>query len=241
MTPEIETYPNKETLANSAAKEFSRHARLAITRHDRFSVALAGGSTPRVLYSLLAGKEYASKLDWARIHIFWGDERCVAPNHEDSNYRMAFEVMLRHLPIPVKQIYRMEGEIEPKKSAKDYENQLQNFFAGKPPRFDLILLGLGADGHTASLFPGTKALNETNRWVLANYVRKLSTWRLTMTASLINQAANVTFLVSGKGKPAALQRVLVGRYSPEEIPAQIIRPDHGQLRWLMDAEAAALL
>ena len=181
------------------------------------------------------------RIEWEKVHVFWGDERCVAANHEDSNYRMAFDVMLGHLPIPVKQIYRMKGEVEPKEAAKEYQNRLQSFFAGKPPRFDLILLGLGNDGHTASLFPGTKALSETNRWVIANYVRKLSAWRLTMTARLINQAANVTFLVSGKDKADVLLRVLAGRYSPEEIPAQIIRPDRGQLRWLMDAGAAALL
>ncbi|MFC1997722.1 6-phosphogluconolactonase, partial [Chloroflexota bacterium] len=148
---------------------------------------------------------------------------------------------LSHLPIPVKQIHRLEGEIEPKKAAEDYEKLLQNFFERRPPRFDLIILGLGDDAHTASLFPGTKALNETRRWILANYVRKLSSWRLTMTPHLINQAANVTFLVSGKNKAAALQRVLAGRYTPEEFPAQIIRPDRGQLRWLLDARAAALL
>ena len=237
----LKTFQDSKSLARAATIHFVECAQEAIADHGFFSVALAGGSTPKATYEVLATVEFAPHIQWEHVHVFWSDERCVAPNHEDSNYHMAFDVFLRHLPIPVKQIYRMEGEIEPKKSAKDYENLLQNFFARKPPRFDLILLGLGKDGHTASLFPGTKALNETNRWVLANYVRKLSTWRLTMTARLINQAANVTFLVSGKGKAAALQRVLVGRYSPEEIPAQIIRPDHGQLRWLMDAEAAALL
>jgi 6-phosphogluconolactonase len=154
---------------------------------------------------------------------------------------MAFEVMLRHSPIPVKQIYRMEGELDPKEAARAYEKHLRKFFGQKVPRFDLIFLGLGTDGHTASLFPGTKALKETKRWVMPNYVRKLSSWRLTLTAPLINKAANVTFLVSGEGKAEMLRYVLAGRYSPEEIPAQTIRPEQGQLRWLLDADAATLL
>ena len=237
----IKTFPDSVTLARAAAVHFVECAQEAIANHGYFAVVLAGGSTPQATYEVLATMEFATRIEWDKVHVFWGDERCVAPNHEDSNYRMAFEVMLRHSPISVKQIYRMEGEVEPKKAAKDYENRLQTFFARKPPRFDLILLGLGIDGHTASLFPGTKALSETKRWILANYVRKLSTWRLTMTARLINQAINVTFLVSGQGKADVLHRVLAGRYTPDEIPAQIVRPDRGQLRWLMDAAAAARL
>jgi 6-phosphogluconolactonase len=202
---------------------------------------LAGGTTPQSTYEVLATVEFVQRIEWEKVHIFWGDERCVASNHEDSNYRMAFDTMLKHLPIPVKQIYRMKGEIEPKEAAKEYETWLQSFFGGRAPRFDLILLGLGDDGHTASLFPGTRAVSETRRLVLDNYVRKLSTWRLTMTPQLINQATNVTFLVSGEGKAEILRRVLAGRYSPEEFPSQIIRPENGQMRWLLDAAAAALL
>ena len=237
----IKTYPDFEKLSWAAAAHFVECAQEAIADHNYFAVALAGGSTPRATYQVLATVAFAPHIPWDKVHVFWSDERCVAPNHEDSNYRMAFNVMLRHSPIPVKQIYRMEGELEPKEAAKTYEARLKNFFGQKPPRFDLILLGLGDDGHTASLFPGTKAAKQTKRWVVANYVRKLSTWRLTMTARLINQAANVTFLVSGEGKAEALQRVLAGRYTPEEIPAQMIRPDRGQLRWLMDAASATLL
>lgn len=237
----IQTFSEPQTLARAASAQFVECAQEAIADHDFFAVALAGGSTPRATYQILATVEFAPRIEWEKVHVFWGDERCVAPNHEDSNYRMAFENLLRHSPIPVSQIYRMEGEIEPKEAAKVYEKRLQTFFKGRSPRFDLILLGLGNDGHTASLFPGTKAVSETQRWVLANYVRKLSTWRLTMTAQLINQAANVTFLVAGKDKAEALQRVLVGRYAPEEFPAQMIRPDRGQLRWLLDAGAATLL
>jgi 6-phosphogluconolactonase len=237
----IKTYPDAETLAREAAYHFIECANEAIAEHDRFSVALSGGSTPKALYKTLATVELVPRIDWEKVFVFWGDERCVAPNHEDSNYRMAFDLMLRHLPVPVKQIYRMEGELEPKEAAKAYEARLKKFFQQNIPRFDLILLGLGDDGHTASLFPGTKALEETKKWVTANYVRKLSAWRLTLTAWTINQAANVTFLVSGESKAEALQRVLAGRYDPNEIPAQLIRPERGQLRWLMDRAAATLL
>ena len=237
----IKTYPDPETLAREAAMNFIDCANEAISERDHFSVALAGGSTPKALYQTLATLEMVPRVVWEKVYVFWSDERCVAPNHEDSNYRMAFDTMLQHLPIPVKQIYRMEGELEPKEAANVYEGRLKQFFQQKPPRFDLVLLGLGDDGHTASLFPGTKALKETQRWVTANYVRKLSAWRLTLTPRLINQATNVTFLVSGEGKAQALQRVLAGRFNPEELPAQMIRPDHGQLCWLVDAGAAALL
>jgi 6-phosphogluconolactonase len=237
----IKTYLDPATLAREAAFHFIECANEAIADHDFFTVVLSGGSTPKALYQTLATVELVPRIDWEKVYVFWGDERCVAPNHEDSNYRMAFEIMLRHLPIPVKQIYRMEGELEPKEAAKAYEDRLKQFFKRDSPRFDLILLGLGEDGHTASLFPGTKALSETKKWVTPNYVRKFSAWRLTMTAWIINQAANVTFLVSGENKANALQRVLAGRFTPEEVPAQLIRPDHGQLRWLMDRAAAKLL
>jgi len=237
----IKTYPNTETLARESAMHFIECANEAISERGQFAVTLAGGSTPKALYGTLATLELVPRVEWEKVHIFWGDERCVAPNHEDSNYNMAFDVMLQHLPIPVNQIYRMEGELEPKEAAHAYEESLKNFFQPKPPRFDLILLGLGDDGHTASLFPETKALAETQPWVVANYVRKLSAWLLTMTPRIINQAANVTFLVAGEGKAQALQRVLAGRYTPEEIPAQMIRPERGQLRWLLDSSAATLL
>jgi 6-phosphogluconolactonase len=237
----IKTYPSADQLAQAAALHFIECAQEAISEHDYFSVALAGGSTPRAMYQYLATVELVPRVQWEKVYVFWGDERCVAPNHEDSNYRMAFDVMLRHSPIPVKQIYRMEGELDPKEAAQTYEKRLHDFFGSKVPRLDLILLGLGADAHTASLFPGTKALKEKKRWVVPNYVRKFSSWRITMTAPFINKAANVTFLVSGEGKAEVLQRVLASRYTPEEIPAQMIRPEHGQLRWMMDAEAATLL
>ncbi|HBX70791.1 MAG TPA: 6-phosphogluconolactonase, partial [Chloroflexi bacterium] len=183
----IKTLSDSQTLARAAALHFTECAQERIAAQGYFAVALAGGSTPRATYEILATVEFASKIQWEKVFVFWGDERCVAPTHEDSNYRMAFEVLLRHSPIPVKQIFRMEGELEPKEAAQAYEDRLRGFFGAKAPRFDLILLGLGDDGHTASLFPGSKALDERKHWVVANYVRRLSTWRLTLTTPLINQ------------------------------------------------------
>ncbi len=235
----IQTHPNAAALALAAARHFAECAAEAIADHGFFVVALAGGATPRAAYEALATLEFAARLNWEKLHVFWGDERCVAPTHEESNYRMAQEAWLRYTPIPAGQIHRIAGELAPQEAASAYEDGLREFFGQRPPRFDLILLGLGEDGHTASLFPDSKALGEKQRWVAANYVRKLAAWRVTLTAPLINQAAHVTFLVSGAAKAEALRRVLSGRYQPETLPAQLIRPTNGQLRWLMDVAAAA--
>lgn len=237
----IQTLPDPGSLAQTAARYFVSSALEAIADHNRFSVVLAGGSTPQAMHAQLATIEYAAQFPWDKIHVFWGDERCVAANHEDSNYRMARETLLKHAPIPAAQIHRMEGELDPKEAAQAYQSVLKHYFGSETARFDLIWLGLGTDGHTASLFPGSKAIEEKQRWVTANYVRKLSAWRLTMTFPLINQAARVAFLVSGAEKAPILRRVLAGRYAPEELPAQQVRPERGQLRWFIDAAAAQLL
>ncbi|MBN1665758.1 MAG: 6-phosphogluconolactonase [Anaerolineales bacterium] len=237
----IQTLPDPAALAEAAAHYFVACARESIAEHGRFTVALAGGSTPQALYAQLATIEFASQVSWEKVHIFWGDERCVAASHDDSNFRMASETLLKHAPIPEGQVHRLPGELDPKEAAQSYESLLQTFFTPQQARFDLIWLGLGSDGHTASLFPGSKALEEKQRWVVANYVRKLSAWRLTMTIPLINQAARVAFLVSGPEKAAVLRRALAGRYAPEEIPAQLVRPERGQLRWFVDRAAAEFI
>ena len=236
----IQTFPTPEDLARSAALHFLDCANEAISEHGRFSVALAGGSTPKATYQVLASVDFAQRLAWDKVHIFFGDERMVSPTHEDSNYRMANDAFLRYVPIPKDQINRMPGEIDPKEGALSYERLLKSFFGDSLPRFDLIFLGIGTDGHTASLFPETTGLRDTHRWVISNYVRKFSSWRLTLTRKAINSARNVTFLVSGQSKAEPLHRILAGRYQPETLPAQYIRPD-GQLRWMLDADAAAYL
>jgi 6-phosphogluconolactonase len=243
---EIEVYPDAERLAQAAAAHFAALAGEAIADHGRFAVALAGGSTPKAAYKLLAEDEFVSHVDWARVHVFWGDERPVAPDHPDSNYRMAREALLDHVLLPAENVHRMRGELEPAQAAADYEQELRLFFAspskdqGTEPRarFDLVLLGMGDDGHTASLFPGTAAIEEQTAWVIAHFVEKLDTWRITLTPAVINTAADVTFIVSGSGKAERLRQVLTGPYQPEEWPAQIVDPNRGRLRWLVDEAAA---
>jgi 6-phosphogluconolactonase len=193
------------------------------------------------LYERLATIEFSQRLNWEKINIFWGDDRCVPPHHIESNYRMVKESLLDYASIPEENIHRIRGELRPAIGAKDYEDALKEFFVEQPPRFDLILLGMGKDGHTASLFPGTSAIQETKRWVTANYVDEISSWRITLTPVIINQASNVIFLVTGAEKAKRVRQVLWGRYQPEVLPAQIVRPHHGHLTWMLDEQAANLL
>ena len=242
---EVEVYPHPASLARAAAEHFVTRASEAVAARGLFTVALSGGSTPRSTYALLAGREFAPRVDWPRTHVFWGDERCVPPDHSDSNYRTAREALLDHVPIPQRNVHRIRGEVEPEQAADEYERTLQSFFQARrgelPPQFDLILLGMGADGHTASLFPGTPAVHEGTRWVVAHYVDKLSAWRVTLTPAVINAAAHVTFLVSGVGKAERLREILKGPYHPDVLPAQTVSPTDGQLLWLVDAAAAVRL
>lgn len=229
-------------LARAAAGHIAAMAEEATAAQGWFAIALSGGSTPRATYALLATDEYASRVDWRSIHIFWGDERCVPPDHPESDYRMAREALLDHVPIPSENVHRIDAELDPTQAADDYEQTLRAFFAGQDTaRFDLVLLGMGEDGHTASLFPGGQALDEHTRWVVANYVDSLSTWRITLTPPVLNAAANVTFLVAGQNKADTLRRVINGPHQPNTLPAQIINPSSGRLMWLVDEAAASLL
>jgi 6-phosphogluconolactonase len=233
-------------LAQEAAKRFAQTAEAAVAGGGRFTVALAGGSTPRALYGLLAEEPYRSRVPWRQVHLFWGDERAVPPDHPDSNFGMAWSTLLGRVPVPPAQVHRMEGErVDPDAAAADYEAALARTFAvpagGDPPSLDLVLLGLGADGHTASLFPHTEAVREARRWVVRNRVPRLGADRLTMTAPLLNRAAAVLFIVAGPDKAAALQRVLAPPPDPERFPAQLIRPAAGRVTWLADRAAAGRL
>jgi 6-phosphogluconolactonase len=240
LMAEIRTYPASDRLARAAAEHFVTLAADRRRVGRRFAVALAGGSTPRAAYALLATEEFAARVDWSCVHVFWGDERCVPPDDPDSNYRMAREALLDKIPIPTENVHRMRGELPPDEAAAAYQAELEAVL-GAGGRFDLILLGMGADGHTASLFPGTAALHEGARWVVAHYVDKLAAWRVTLTPAAINAAAQVTFIVSGAGKAERLREVLAGPYQPDVLPAQIVRPTDGRLLWLVDAAAAAHL
>lgn len=240
----IRVYPDADLLKRAAAEHVITLSEASINAQGYFSIALSGGSTPKAVYELLTDKAFSRYVDWEHTHIFWGDERCVPPDHTESNYRMARLALLDNVSLPVTNIHRMKGEIDPAQAAADYEQMLRQFFARRRDgavRFDLVLLGMGEDGHTASLFPETAALEETERLVVENYVEKLEAWRLTLTATTINAADHVTFLISGKSKAETLKQVLEGPAQPYELPAQLIQPASGNLLWLLDEPAAAKL
>ena len=230
---EIKVYADAGTLAQAAAEHFIEQAAEAIAARNRFVVALAGGATPRATYALLANWSFTTQVDWLRVHVLWGDERCVPPNHRDSNYRLANQALLSKILIPSVNVHRIRGELEPAWAAMAYESELEALL-GTDGRFDLILLGMGEDGHTASLFPGTTALEERTRWVVENYVEKLNAWRITLTLPIINAARQVTFLVSGTSKSEPLARVQAG----EPLPARLVQPAEGKLTWLVDQQAS---
>jgi 6-phosphogluconolactonase len=237
----IWVYDNIHSLSQAAAGLFSQLARQAVQDHGKFSVALSGGHTPCHTYELLASEAFYSRIPWAQVHVFWGDERCVPPDDPRSNARMARQAFLSRVPIPPDQIHPISCAQKPAEAGTRYEAVLRGFFGDQSPRFDLILLGLGENGHTASLFPNTSVLEEEERWVAEVYVAEQKMHRLTLTASLINQAATVAFLVAGAGKSQVLQQVLEGQADPKRLPAQLIRPENGQLMWLVDKEAASLI
>jgi 6-phosphogluconolactonase len=236
-------YTDADGVARAAADRFVEIAQAAIAERGRFTVALSGGSTPRRMYELLASVEYRNRVSWASVHIFFGDERCVPPTDPESNYRMAVEAMISRLPIPAQHTHPMKCEDDPVEGARLYEQELRSFFdaATAWPRFDLVLLGMGDDGHTASLFPGTPAISEQHAWVMANRVEKLKTFRITLTAPAINHAAHTLFMVTGAGKAERLAEVLYGPRDPDRLPAQLIQPVDGSLTWLVDRAAASLL
>lgn len=234
--------PTPEDITEQVAELFVNLADASVLDHERFSVSLAGGNTPRLLYQQLAKPPFLRRVDWARVDIFFGDERCVPPDHPDSNFRLVYDTLISQVPIPAENVHRMKGEGEPVASAADYDMDLRTYFSGlSQARFDLVLVGMGTDGHTASLFPNTEVLNEKEKWVAANWIEKLNAYRMTLTAAAINGAANVAFLVTGADKAETLRDVLQGPERPQELPAQLINPIHGALTWFVDRAAASLL
>jgi 6-phosphogluconolactonase len=235
--PEIRILKGPEELFEAAAAEFMTQASAAIRVRGKFTVALSGGSTPKRLYGLLATKP---NVPWDKIYFFWGDERHVPPDHPESNYRMAYEALLSKVPVPPENIFRIHTEEnDAAAAALQYEQTVKDFFhlsPGEFPRFDLILLGMGPDGHTASLFPGSPALSERQRMVVANPVEKFHTDRLTFTFPVLNAAATVMFLASGPDKAAMLHEVLEN--SSANLPSQKVQPTNGKLLWLIDSAAA---
>lgn len=247
--PELLVHPTPIDLTRAAADRIVAAASTAIGAGGRFVMALSGGSTPHALYTLLAGPTYRPRIDWTHVHLFFGDERCVPPEGAASNYHMARESMLAHVPIPAAQVHRMRGEDDPTAAAVAYEGELRTLFdtpAGPPAtrpgaRFDLVLLGMGDNGHTASIFPRSTAVREGTRWVVADQVDAVPASRVTLTPPIINAAAEVLFLVAGADKASMLKRVLEGPSEPDLLPAQSIVPRDGRLAWLVDAAAAAAL
>jgi 6-phosphogluconolactonase len=239
---EIVITKTPEELSSHAARLFARVGRDAMDRFGSFAVALAGGSTPRKLYSLLSSNQYRSGIDWSKVSFFFGDERNVSADSPQSNYRMAKESLLEPLGIVASRVHRWRTELDdPDAIANDYEDKVRRHFAREGRGFDLVLLGLGTDGHTASLFPHTRALHERERYAIANWVDKLGAYRLTETFPAINRAANVLFMVAGTEKAAAVAQVLEGEFRPDEFPAQLVIPENGSLYWLLDRAAGANL
>ena len=251
MQRDVRILNNLDAIAKRVAQEFVQSATAAVSDKGSFSVALSGGSTPKALYSLLANDAaLRAQVPWDKMYLYFGDERSVGPDHADSNFRMATETMLSKVPLKPEQVFRIKGEYkDTEKAAQEYEQALRASFKipegkiaeGQFPRFDLVLLGMGSEGHTASLFPGTKALHETKRIAVRNWVGKLYTDRITLTAPAINQAARVIFMVTGADKALALKGVLEGPYEPEQLPSQMIQPQKGKLLWLIDTAAGGML
>ncbi len=244
----ITVYPDAESWVAGVTDYITELATTAIAQRGRFTFAFSGGNTPRPVYERLASEGYINRIDWSRVEIFFGDERCVPPEDPQSNYHMARTALGERVSIPPSNIHRMRGEVPPEQAAEEYVEELARTFGGDakkggtpPYGFDLVLLGMGDNGHTASLFPGLAAVTEPVRWVMAQYVEVVGMWRITLTPVILNAARNVAFLVKGSDKAEMLPRVLEGSYQPVVLPAQIIKPTNGELRWLVDAAAAANL
>jgi 6-phosphogluconolactonase len=242
----IRILADAEAMSRAAAETMIGRISDCLQARDTYSIALSGGSTPKRLYSLLANETaLRDQIPWERIHFFWGDERHVPPEHPDSNFRMAYDAMLSKVPIPAENIHRIHGE-DPyaNKVAEDYEHNMHTFFRlvkGRLPCFNCVLLGMGPDGHTASLFPGTTALQEHERLVVANWVEKFQAHRITMTAPVLNNADTIIFLVAGEEKAKVLHDVLERDQQPNQYPVQHIQPTHGRMIWILDQPAASRL
>jgi 6-phosphogluconolactonase len=242
----VRLFDHCSEIASYASKEVARIAAEAVSTRGVFSFVLAGGSTPKMLYALLAEHPtLRNSLPWDKMQVFFGDERHVGPGHADSNYQMAADSLLSKVPLRDSQVHRIKGEYaDTAQAAAEYEEVIRrecSLKAGAFPRFDVLLLGMGNEGHTLSLFPGTKALQESQRIVTRNWVGKLYTERITLTAPAANNAANIFFMVTGSDKAAALKAVLEGPHEPEQLPAQMIEPVNGSLYWLVDSAAGSML
>ncbi len=238
---EVRTYSSRQAASRALAKFVATTSETATSLRGRYTLALAGGNSPREAYKLM-GDEFGEAIDWQRIHVFWGDERMVPYEHPDNNSKMARETMLNFVPLSVNNVHRVSTYLEPEAAAAQYQQELRHVFGTKTlPRFDTIILGMGADGHTASLFPGTSALEEQERWVVTNYVEALNSWRITMTLPVLNAAANIVFFVLGADKAEALAHIIQRTELGQLLPAGRVMPEKGKVTWIVDENAAQLL
>jgi 6-phosphogluconolactonase len=236
---ELHVYKNPDELSQAVAAWIAGTIAATLQHQDRFTIALSGGSTPKALHKLLAASPYKEQIDWTKLHVFWGDERAVPFSDDRNNARMAYETLLNFVPVPPYHIHVMRTDIAPEESAAEYEKILHFYFDSTPKSFDLVLLGMGDDGHTLSLFPGTAAVHEEKAWAIAYFLKAQDMYRITLTKTIVNRAAKVAFLTTGDKKTHALREVLKGAYNPDVYPSQEIRPVAGELHWFVDEAAAA--
>ena len=232
---------NIDSLSQDIAEWLIGNIQKTIRERDHYTLALSGGSTPKELYTLLARAPYRDQIDWKKMHIFFGDERYVPFDDERNNGKMAYKTLLCHVPIPEKQIHYFNTSFSPEQSAGEYSKMLHRYFDNQPHTFDLVLLGMGDDGHTLSLFPGTAVIHEDKKWVKAYFVEKLNMYRITLTVPVVVRSSAVAFLAVGEKKAATLKEVIEGSYSPDKYPSQIIKPMNGNLHWFIDKAAASRL
>jgi 6-phosphogluconolactonase len=237
---EVRVFEDYGSLSHAAAELFVELGKTAVASPGRFAVALSGGSTPRQFYSLLGSSPYRDNLDWHRVHIFWADERCVPPDDPESNFKLVYDTLLSTIAIPDSNIHRVKGEEGPEKAARVYEQDIKIYFGSDKPVYDLIILGVGKDGHTASVFPGSIAIHETARIALPVLFSKPGVNRVTLTLPIINLASHVLILASGKAKSDVVQEILEGE-NLNQYPAGLVHPVKGSITWLIDREAAASL
>jgi 6-phosphogluconolactonase len=236
---EVHIHKNPTDLSLALAGWITEYIESTLKDQERFTFTLTGGSSPKELYTLLASSPFRERIDWQRMHIFWGDERAVPFTDDRNNAKMTYATLIDKVPIPPEQVHRMRTELEPAQAAAEYEGLLHNYFDTEGPTFDLVLNGMGEDGHTLSLFPGQAVIHETQAWVKAYYLAAQEMYRITMTAPLVNRAGRVAFLTFGSAKAHALREVLKGPRNVDLYPSQIIQPASGALHWFVDEAAAA--
>lgn len=238
---QLHTYSDSTALSRAFVDWLIEYVHDVVQKQGRFTVALSGGSTPQQVFELLATDEYRDQMPWAQWHVFWGDERDVPFEDERNNARMAYKTLLDHVPVPADQIHVMQTDSTLDNAVADYEAVLHTYFDNQATTFDLVMLGMGDDGHTLSLFPGTAVIHETGQWTKAYFLPAQDMYRITLTTPVVNKAACIAFLVTGPKKATALHEVLEGAYQPDTYPSQVIKPENGNLHWFIDEEAASQL